>query len=87
MAKSFLNLRPGVDFPEDGTDVLPYIQALERKCMELEDGKSALEDRVIELEDGKSALADRVAALEAVVNDTVTHGNLKLDERVTALEA
>lgn len=73
MAKSFLNLRPGVDFPEDGSDVLPYIQALERKCMELEDGKSALETRV--------------AALEAVVNDTVKHGNLKLDARVAALES
>lgn len=53
MAKSFLNLRPGVDFPEDGTDVLPYIQALEKKCMELEDANTALEARVKTLEDAE----------------------------------
>lgn len=53
MAKPFLNLRPGVDFPEDGTDVLPYIQALERKCMELEDANVALAARVKALEDAE----------------------------------
>ena len=50
MAKSFLNLRPGVDFPEDGTDVLPYLRALERKCMELEDANAELDVRVRALE-------------------------------------
>ena len=44
MAKSFMNLRPGVGFPEDGTDVLPYLQALEKKCMELDDRVKALGD-------------------------------------------
>lgn len=65
MAKSFLNLRPGVDFPEDGTDVLPYLQALERKCMELEDKVNALSAIVNDTaKHGNLKLDARVTALE-----------------------
>lgn len=78
MAKSFLNLRPGVDFPEDGTDVLPYLQALEKKCMELEDAIAAGKDSTVAIE------AD-VTALKTLTGDA-TKGNAALDARVAALE-
>ena len=49
MAKvtSLINLKPGVDFPEDGTDAYEFIKAMEAatvaKLNELEDRLAALE--------------------------------------------
>lgn len=70
-AKPFLNLKPGIDFPEDGTDVLPYLKALEEKCMKLEDSLASA--------------VSKIDALETVVYDDVK-GNSSLDSRVSALE-